>query len=286
MDQALWAHFDNLKITGANFLPLIDAMRYGALNGGKRIRAALVFASGEAVEPSSADEDAALLSAACAVELIHAYSLIHDDLPAMDDDNLRRGKAACHIAFGEGIAILAGDALQVEAFKLLADCDLEPERRLRMSGALATAIGALGMAGGQALDLDATDRSIEAEQVELIHDAKTARLIEAALMLGALRHDADASTLNSLSAFGRAIGLAFQLRDDLLDLSGDPAALGKRVKADICAGKATYPATVGVTETRRRLHALHEEALAALAGLSSDTSILRELANHIVERNC
>lgn len=284
VDRTLEAHFNALIDGGENFPSLIEAMRYAALNGGKRIRAALLFAAAEAVAGDDAYDDASLC-AACAVELIHAYSLIHDDLPAMDDDNLRRGKAACHIMFGEGVAILAGDALQVEAFRMLAECDAQAERRLRMSAALANAIGAVGMAGGQALDLEATGRSVDIAQVELIHSTKTACLIEASLLLGALRHGADDSTLAALSNFGRAIGLAFQLRDDLLDLSGDPAALGKRVRADASAGKATYPAVAGAEGTQQRLRTLHDEAQAALDIFGDAAGMLRSLAVHIVERD-
>ncbi|MCW5577583.1 MAG: polyprenyl synthetase family protein [Dokdonella sp.] len=259
-------------------------MRYAVLGGGKRLRPLLVYATGLAFGASLDRLD----SSAVAVELIHAYSLVHDDLPAMDDDELRRGRPTCHVAFGEAMAILAGDALQALAFEVLAaDTALAADApaHLDMLRTLAAACGSHGMAGGQALDLAAVGQRLDAVELERMHAYKTGALIRASVRLGAIaagRHDAD--TLAALDRYGHAIGLAFQIRDDLLDIEGATAELGKTAGKDVAANKPTYPAILGVEASRRELAALTASALGAIAPLAARAGHLADLARFVAQR--
>jgi geranylgeranyl pyrophosphate synthase len=263
---------------------LHEAMRYAVLGAGKRIRPLLVYAGGRAV--GVADEN--LDGAACAVELIHAYSLIHDDLPAMDDDDLRRGKPSCHRRFDEATAILAGDALQALAFYVLAHDNTMvrmPEVRLRMTEALALAAGSRGMAGGQAIDLASVGRQLDIAELEDMHIHKTGALIRASILLGAMnRPELDPAVLEDLDHYAKCVGLAFQIRDDVLDVEGDAEILGKRVGGDRRLDKPTYPALLGLEAARQRALELHEEALRSLSGLGERAGPLRWLSAYIVER--
>lgn len=263
---------------------LHEAMRYVVLGGGKRIRPFLVYATGSAFNVSLRDLDAA----AAAVELIHAYSLVHDDLPAMDDDDLRRGQPTCHKAYDEATAILVGDGLQALAFEALAcgtPATLPCEQRLRMLHVLARAAGSVGMVGGQAIDLDATGKELTLTHLEDMHQRKTGALIAAAVRLGALAcpriRDPE---LAALERYALAIGLAFQVRDDLLDIEATTEALGKPKGSDERQGKVTYPRLLGPEGARSALARLHGEALAALDGLDARTAELRALADYIVAR--
>lgn len=263
---------------------LRDAMRYGLLLGGKRVRPFLVYAVGEmlGVKRELLDGPAA------AVECIHAYSLLHDDLPAMDDDDLRRGQPTVHKAFDEGTAILAGDALQTLAFSILADHPMPDSllaNRVRMLSRLARASGYLGMCGGQALDLQAEGRQITLAELEQVHRHKTGALIECAVALGALcKADVDETTLSALQTYAAAIGLAFQVQDDILDITGDTATLGKRQGSDLALEKSTYPALLGLDNARELARELHGKALTALQSLPYNTDILEAFADYIIER--
>ncbi|MDX9740487.1 MAG: polyprenyl synthetase family protein [Gammaproteobacteria bacterium] len=260
------------------------AMRYATLAGGKYVRPLLVYAAGEIFGA----DPAALDGPACAVEMIHAYSLIHDDLPAMDDDALRRGKPSCHIAFGEAMAILAGDALQALAFHLLAAdpaITADPALRLRMIDTLAVASSSLGMAGGQAIDLAAVGHRLALEDLEDMHLRKTGALISASVSLGALAAGAgDNDALRHLHAYARCVGLAFQIRDDILDIEGETAVIGKTSGSDVLACKPTYCSLLGVDGARARARSLHEEAVAHLEPFGADARLLREIAGYIVTR--
>ena len=268
--------------------PLVKAMHYGALLGGKRLRPFLVYATGEMF--GVADE--ALDAPAAAVECIHAYSLMHDDLPAMDDDDLRRGQPTCHIKFGEASAILAGDALQTLAFSILSDAPMPGVNiadRLAMVKELAVSSGVAGMCGGQALDLEAEGKQATLEELERIHRHKTGALIRAAVRLGALSAGAAGHTaLPLLDRYADCIGLAFQVQDDILDVIGDTATLGKRQGADQHLGKSTYPALLGLEQAKAKAWDLYQESLRALEGLAAqslDTSALEALASYIIQRD-
>lgn len=268
--------------------PVVEAMQYGALLGGKRLRPFLVYATGQMFGVSTATLDAP----AAAVECIHAYSLIHDDLPAMDDDDLRRGLPTCHIKFGEANAILAGDALQTLAFAIISDApmpEVTDRDRIAMIAELANASGIAGMCGGQALDLAAESQRITLDALELIHRHKTGALIRAAVRLGALSAgDKGRNTLPILDRYAESIGLAFQVQDDILDVVGDTATLGKRQGADQQLGKSTYPALLGLEQARNKARDLIEDArqsLHQLAAQSLDTSALEALANYIIQRD-
>jgi geranylgeranyl diphosphate synthase type II len=259
------------------------AMRYATLGGGKRLRAALVYATGQALD---ADADT-LDIPACALELIHAYSLVHDDLPAMDNDDLRRGKPTCHRAFDEATAILAGDALQTLAFEILArdpGLAVPAERRVAMVAHLAAAAGAAGMAGGQAIDLEATGRVLTLAELESMHARKTGALIRAAVALGALTTDAKPELLARLDAYARHIGLAFQIVDDILDVEGETATLGKMTGSDAERAKPTYPAILGLERAKSLAMESHAAALESLASLGDNGRLLRELADYIIHR--
>jgi farnesyl diphosphate synthase len=263
---------------------LHEALRYSALGGGKRVRPTLVYATASALGVPEAQVD----GVACAVELIHAYSLVHDDLPAMDDDDLRRGRPTCHKAFDEATAILVGDALQVLAFETLASGPGLPDDaaiRIELVRLLAVASGTGGMAGGQALDLAAVGRQLSLAEVEEMHERKTGALIHASVMMaGACAGRLPDASTRALDEFARAIGLAFQIQDDLLDIEGDAALLGKATGADRAHDKPTYPSSVGVEAARRRMHELHARALAALTVLGARTAALASVSDWLVLR--
>jgi len=282
--QALIARADTaldraLPATGKSPTALHQAMRYAVLGGGKRLRPMLVYAAGRAL-----GEQGALLDApACAVELIHAYSLVHDDLPAMDDDALRRGRPTCHVVYGEAMAILAGDALQALAFELLAHelpTTVGAERSLQMLRVLGRACGAEGMAGGQALDLDAVGRTLSLAELEHMHACKTGALIRTATQLGAMAAGADGDTLQALDRYADAVGLAFQVRDDILDVEGDPAVIGKTAGKDAAAAKPTFPSIIGLDASRARLAELVDVALDSITGFGKEGTLLEELAHY------
>ena len=261
------------------------AMRYAVLGGGKRIRPTLAYASGGAVGAAQQVIDAP----ACAVELIHAYSLVHDDLPAMDNDDLRRNKPSCHKAYGEAIAILVGDALQSLAFRILAR-DANPAisaaTRTRLIDLLALAAGSRGMAGGQAIDLAAVGRELNLSELEDMHIHKTGALIRASVMLGALcQPELEPSRLDHLDHYAKCMGLAFQIRDDILDIEGQSTRLGKLTGADRALQKPTYPGLLGLDGAQRRATELCEEAIQSLAVFGSSADYLRGLARRMVSRD-
>lgn len=263
---------------------LHKAMRYGALNGGKRIRPILVFATGQALGADEAD----LNSPALAVELIHCYSLVHDDLPAMDDDDLRRGKPTCHIEFNEATAILAGDALHTQAFQELASYNFSSKaqsQQLEMIKILGQASGSLGMGGGQAIDLESTQKTINLDTLENMHRMKTGALIKASVLLGALSAGPlPTEERQALETYADAIGLAFQVKDDILDIESDTETLGKPQGSDVEKDKNTYPALLGLDGSRKKLHDLLQLALQAIAKLPYNTQLLADLAKFIVTR--
>jgi farnesyl diphosphate synthase len=260
--------------------PLHAAMRYAVLGGGKRVRALLAYASGELAE---ADQDA-VDHAAVAVELIHAYSLIHDDLPCMDDDVLRRGKPTCHIAHGEAMALLAGDALQTLAFEILAEA---PRNRAQADlpapfGLLAAAAGSRGMCGGQALDLSNVGAALALDELERMHALKTGALIKAAVLLGAgCGRALKASETDALDRYASAVGLGFQVVDDVLDVQGTPQSLGKTAGKDAMQGKPTYVSLLGIDAAKARVAELCDEAHTALSGFGAGARRLNELADWI-----
>lgn len=260
------------------------AMRYATLNGGKRIRACLAYGAGIAsgAEPSQLD------APACAVEIIHSFSLVHDDLPCMDDDELRRGRPTCHRAFDEGTALLAGDALQSLAFELLASdptMAVSAGIRLDMTSLLARATGSLGMAGGQAIDIESVGKTLTMDELESMHERKTGQLIHTSVVLGAMAAEADDPFLRAVSGYGRAIGLAFQVVDDILDLTADTATLGKPQGSDLARNKPTYPAILGLEAARDLAARLRDEALESLAPLGDNGGFLAFLADYIIERS-
>jgi geranylgeranyl pyrophosphate synthase len=264
---------------------LHEAMRYAVLGNGKRIRPVLVYATGEAFGSAIS----ALDGPACAVEMIHAYSLVHDDLPAMDNDDLRRGRPTCHRAFDEATAILAGDALQALAFHILAHdpaISVDAERRLRMVNTLATASGSRGMAGGQAIDLASVGRSLNIAELENMHIHKTGALIRASVELGALAHsDADAGQVEQVCHYAHCIGLAFQIRDDILDIESDTETLGKPQGSDQARNKPTYPNLLGLAGAKQAASDLYTEAMDSIEPLGEGAGMLRWVADYIVNRN-
>jgi farnesyl diphosphate synthase len=263
---------------------LHQAMRYAVLGGGKRVRPGLMYFTGEALGIPMERLD----GPAAAVELIHAYSLVHDDLPAMDDDDLRRGRPTCHRAFDEATAILVGDALQVLAFEILAADPAmiaDPARRLETIRLLARASGTAGMAGGQAVDLEAAGHQLSVVQLEQMHRLKTGALIHASVMMAAASADMLApAARDALDRYGHAIGLAFQVQDDILDVEGETEVLGKRAQADAALHKPNYPAVAGLERAKARLRELHDEAIAALAPLGAAADPLRWLSGWLTER--
>ncbi|MBN6073965.1 (2E,6E)-farnesyl diphosphate synthase [Aggregatibacter actinomycetemcomitans] len=263
--------------------PLAEAMKYGLLLGGKRIRPFLVYATGEMLGADMAQLD----YAAAAIEAIHAYSLIHDDLPAMDDDELRRGHQTCHIAFDEATAILAGDALQTLAFEILTDIPhLSAEQKLMLIKTLSAAAGVKGMCLGQSLDLISEQKIISLQELEQIHLNKTGALLAAALKMGFIcsPHFADTALAQQLERYATAIGLAFQVQDDILDIEGDSATLGKTAGSDLTADKSTYPKLLGLEGAKQKAQELYQTALAELKNLPFNTTALYALAEFIVKR--
>ena len=263
---------------------LYEAMRYSVMNGGKRVRPLLAYAACEALGGKAEQAN----GAACAVELIHAYSLVHDDLPAMDDDDLRRGQPTTHKKFDEACAILAGDGLQSLAFSTLLDPRLsssDAETRLQMVSALALAAGPAGMVGGQAIDLGSVGLKLDQKALEYMHRHKTGALIEVSVKLGALASGhAEKDELKSLQSYAQAIGLAFQVQDDILDVESDTATLGKRQGADIARDKPTYPALLGLDAAKAYALELRDQALHALRPFDAAAEPLRDLARYIVDR--
>lgn len=270
----------------ASHLPhsLHQAMRYSVFAGGKRLRPILMIAASEAVG-GSADQ---VLHAACAMEMIHTYSLIHDDLPAMDNDDFRRGQPTNHKVYGEAVAILAGDALVTEAFRLLADAEANqsasPQTVLRVIELVARYAGSQGMVGGQVVDMESEGCDIDFPTLEYIHTHKTGGLILASVQVGALLGGGSEEEFAALSRFGGAAGLAFQIADDILDVVGNQEELGKVVGSDQARGKATYPALLGLSEARQRARELCDIAIEALAPLGAPAGPLQELASYIVNR--
>ena len=279
-EAALARHLPDASIAPAK---LHEAMRYVTLGGGKRVRPMLAFAAGEAVAARAEVVDAA----ACAVELIHVYSLTHDDLPCMDDDDLRRGKPTCHVQYDEATALLVGDALQSQAFELLAEpqAGLDPATQLAMLRLLAQASGSRGMCGGQAVDLDSTGKSLDLAELEFMHIHKTGALIRAAVMLGALcGGPLDEAARAGLEHYAKCVGLAFQVMDDVLDSEADTATLGKTAGKDAAQGKATYLTLMSNREARAYAQELIDEALNALAPFGERSRHLADIARFIIER--
>jgi farnesyl diphosphate synthase len=266
---------------------LHQAMRYAALGGGKRVRPLLAYAAAEAArgEAGGAGPGDPLHNVALAVEFVHVYSLIHDDLPCMDDDVLRRGKPTVHVAFDEATAMLAGDALQAEAFRVLADAALPAELRARLTSMLAQAASTSGMCGGQAIDLAAVGRQLSIGELEQMHRMKTGALLAAAVRMGAAAAGADEITAAAADAYGRALGLAFQIVDDVLDVEGTSECLGKTAGKDARGNKPTYVSVLGLEAAKARAAQLHREALSTLGPLGDRARRLRELADYIVGRS-
>jgi geranylgeranyl pyrophosphate synthase len=259
-----------------------SAIRWSVFAGGKRFRPLLLLAAGETLGAGRAE----LLATACALEMIHTYSLIHDDLPSMDNDDLRRGRPTCHVRFGEATAILAGDALQSLAFQTIAEDDaLNASQRLKLITELASAAGTPhGMVAGQALDLEAESREVSGIELEQSHGLKTGALISAAARCGAIIANADDVKLNLITRYALQLGLLFQITDDLLDVTATAETLGKTPGKDARSRKATFPSIYGIDATRERARHVHQEALAALAELNRNTGQLRAIANFILER--
>lgn len=261
---------------------LQEAMRYALFNGGKRVRPLLIYLVNQLLDGNIAHAD----KAACAIECIHSYSLVHDDLPAMDDDDLRRGKPTCHIAFDEATAILAGDGLQCFAFELLCDAILPSETRVSMIKVLAHASGDRGMVAGQAFDLNHVGKPLTIDQLATMHRFKTGALINAAIELGYLSAlDTNEAHRTALLHYGDAIGLAFQVKDDILDIEGDTETLGKPQGSDIALNKPTYPSLLGLEGAKEKLNELHLAAHAALLPFGAKAKPLAELADYIVNRS-
>ena len=266
----------------------VATMRYSLFVGGKRVRPILCLAAGRCVNDDPGI-DGALLPAACALECIHTYSLIHDDLPAMDDDDLRRGQATCHKKFNEAEAILAGDGLLTYGFDLISNSDLpgpDAATRLQLIATLARAAGSLGMVGGQYLDIDSEDREVAFERLKTIHRSKTGALITASVKMGGIGAGADQQQLQVLTDYGDAVGLAFQIVDDLLDVTGSTEQLGKTAGSDAEHGKATYPAFFGVDKTRALAKEAVDRAITSLESFDDRADPLRALAEYIFSRTC
>ncbi|BCG65056.1 MAG: farnesyl diphosphate synthase [Methyloprofundus sp.] len=276
-----------LRLPSNTVLPkkLHDAMRYSTLDGGKRMRPMLTYSTGKAlgIAPELLD------GPACAVEMIHVYSLIHDDLPAMDDDDLRRGKATSHVAYDEATAILAGDALQAMAFQTLAnDASMQAssDTRIRMITALAKASGSQGMVGGQAIDLESVGKKLTLPELENMHIHKTGALIRVSVQLASLSMpDLEPSIATKLDHYAKCIGLSFQVKDDILDEESDTATLGKTQGKDQDNDKPTYPALLGLDGAKQKAQDLHEQAVASLADFGAEADLLRDLSLYIIQRD-
>jgi geranylgeranyl pyrophosphate synthase len=275
------SHHDAVQT--AALRPTARAIEYVLTIGGKRIRPVLLYAAAESLDNKDLKQQD---YPALAIELIHTYSLIHDDLPAMDDDDLRRGKPSLHKAFDEATAILVGDGLQARAFELLADAPgLSAEQKINMVKVLAAAAGPGGMVGGQAIDIAAVDTELSLQQLQAMHDLKTGALIRAALAMGGIAANATEAQLAALDRYGRHIGLAFQVVDDILDVEGDTATLGKTQGKDSEANKPTYVKLMGLAAAKAEAQSLLASALAALEGFGDSADHLRDLARYVVERN-
>lgn len=280
VDAALVQFLPSTKLTPTQ---LHDAMHYAVLGGGKRIRPVLVYTTAQCLGADLAEVDAA----ACAVELIHCYSLVHDDLPVMDDDDLRRGQPTCHKVYGDAMALLAGDALQCFAIEILSHGNLSHKQalsRLKMIATISSASGSTGMAGGQAIDLTAVGKRLTIEQLEQMHRLKTGALIEASVVVGALAANCDETTMTQLRKYAQCIGLAFQIRDDLLDIESDTETLGKPQGSDQEQDKPTYPSLLGLKGARNMAQQMHNQALDALTPLGDSVDPLRWLSSYIVQR--
>ncbi|MBW6521110.1 MAG: polyprenyl synthetase family protein [Desulfoarculaceae bacterium] len=287
VEGALEHYMLGIDVEHGIFAAHIEAMRYSLFAGGKRIRPILCLAAGQAIEKRP-DPDHELLPIACALECIHTYSLIHDDLPAMDNDDLRRGKPTSHTLYGEAGAILAGDGLLTWAFDLLSDSKqttLAPEKRLDIIHCIARAAGSLGMVGGQALDIANENKAFPFETLRTIHRSKTGALIIASILAGAIGAGADQKQQEALTRYGEQIGLAFQIVDDLLNVTGTTEQLGKTAGSDTSRGKATYPAFFGVDVTREKARTAVEEAESALALFDEKADSLRAIARYIYTRS-
>jgi farnesyl diphosphate synthase/geranylgeranyl diphosphate synthase type II len=261
---------------------LHQAMRYSALAAGKRFRPILVFATGKAFDVPLAQLD----PIAASIELIHAYSLIHDDLPAMDDDDLRRGRPTCHKQFDEATAILAGDALQALAFEVLAGgLPAESAFSLRVIHEISGACGSVGMAGGQAMDLAAVGKSISEESLVRMHRLKTGALIRACVTAPCLLIDAGQQALGHMASYGECVGLAFQVHDDILDVTGNSERIGKSTLADAALNKPTFPSILGMENSRKKARELRDEAMSHLQDIQGDTSNFVWLANYVIDRD-
>ncbi len=275
------------RLPGENILPqkLHEAMRYTTLDGGKRMRPMLTYATGKALGIAEQHLD----GLACAVEFIHVYSLIHDDLPAMDDDDLRRGKPTCHVAYDEATAILTGDALQALAFETLAkdpSIQASAEARLKMITTLGRASGSQGMVGGQAIDLASVGTQLNLPELENMHIHKTGALIRASVTLAALcKADLDDSIYKKLDHYAKCIGLSFQVKDDILDEESDTATLGKTQGKDKDNDKPTYPALLGMAGAKQKAQELHEQAIDSLNSFGNEADLLRDLSLYIIERD-
>ncbi len=271
-------------LPGADIVPahLHEAMRYAVLGGGKRVRPLLAFAAGESVGATTER----LERVACAVECIHAYSLVHDDLPCMDDDVLRRGKPTAHVAYGEATALLAGDSLQALAFQLIAETALadDPRDQIELMRVFAHACGSRGMAGGQAIDLDSVGKTLDLAQLEHMHIHKTGALIRASVLMGAACGRTPSAVKDGLDHYARAIGLAFQVVDDILDCEAPTASLGKTAGKDAAQGKPTYVSLLGLVRAKEFAAELRQRALDALQGFPGESRRLAELADFIVHR--
>lgn len=263
--------------------PLIhEAIRYSVMSGGKRLRPVLVMASAEAV----GGDPALVLPAACSLELIHSYSLVHDDLPAMDDDDFRRGRPTCHKVFGEAAAILAGDALLTLAFGVLAECKgVRADHIARVLAEVALAAGSRGLIGGQVVDTLSTDEEIDGRTLEYIHRHKTGALYRAAVRAGAILAGAADRQLTALTGYAEHLGLAFQIKDDILDIEGDEAVLGKPVGSDLKNKKATYPSLYGLAGSREKALREARGAMAALTGFGEEADFLRKLVQFVIDRD-
>ena len=273
-----------LDLLPVNDAKLLEAMRYGLLIGGKRMRPYLAYLVGETIGADSADID----GIAAALECIHAYSLLHDDLPAMDDDDLRRGQPTCHKAFDEATAILAGDSLQTLAFDILANHDFSDkvaEKRVTLIRHLVNASGYQGMCGGQALDLSATDKAISLAELEHLHSLKTGALLSASVIMAAECSDTiTIKNKQALADYAKSIGLAYQVQDDIIDITSTEEELGKPAGSDLAANKSTYPALLGLAGAQQKADDLFQQALQALATLPYNTQNLSDLATFIVKR--
>jgi len=287
IEQALERYMLTTEMENGVFAHHIEAMRYSLFAGGKRVRPILCMAAGQAIGPRP-DPDTDLLPIACALECIHTYSLIHDDLPAMDDDDLRRGKPTNHTIYGEAGAILAGDGLLTWAFDLLSNSEqnsLSPEKRLRIIAIIARAAGSLGMVGGQALDIANENQAFPFETLCAIHQSKTGALITASILAGAIGAGADQRQQEALTRYGEQVGLAFQIVDDLLNVTATTEQLGKAAGSDASKGKATYPAFFGLETTREKAATAVQEALDALVLFDEKADPLRAIAQYILTRS-